>query len=213
MSLYGYKKKSKPALWTQAAGGLKPNGFAIDVSKINSAGLAKEMSRPHTTKERIHLKAEYKKLGLPCYLNPSSGRIEPIHGVAVLSPPSAKLFRPKRLRIRRCFKKRTKESELYRIEAREFVRAAIEAGGRCPVVAAVKELRDGRKYGHPISDKLNEVHHMRGRLGSLLRDQRFWIALSKQGHRWVHEHHAEARRLGFLCQPGEWNVPVPEAAP
>lgn len=156
MSLWGYKKKTKPALWTQTP---------AEKRKRELASLSKGLRRVKPSRK-----------------------------------PTPKA-------------KDSPEKRLYRAEAREFVRAAIEAGGRCPVVAAVKELRDGRKYGHPISDKLNEVHHMRGRLGTLLRDQRFWIALSKQGHRWVHEHPAEARRLGFLCQPGEWNVPVPEAAP
>ena len=102
---------------------------------------------------------------------------------------------------------RKEDQKEYRIKAKEFVRAAIESGGRCPVVAAVPELRDGRKYGWPISDKLNEVHHLRGRAGSLLCDERFWIALSKQGHRWVHENPEKARNMGFLCAKGEWNTP------
>jgi len=102
---------------------------------------------------------------------------------------------------------RKEDQKEYRIKAREFVRAAIAGGGRCPVVAAVPELREGRKYGWPISDRLNEVHHMRGRAGSLLCDERFWIALSKQGHRWVHENPEKARNMGFLCAKGEWNTP------
>lgn len=105
---------------------------------------------------------------------------------------------------------RSKEEELYAEEAREFVRAAIKAGKTCPVVAVVPELQRGRKYGHKVSATLNEVHHCRGRSGPLLRDQRFWVAISKQGHRWVHANKPAARALGFLCPAGEWNSPVPE---
>lgn len=97
------------------------------------------------------------------------------------------------------------ERRLYRAEARAFVAAAVARGETCPVVAAVPELRNGRKYGWPISAKLNEVHHKNGRRGKLLRDQRFWIALSKQGHRWCHQNISAARALGFFCQVGKWN--------
>lgn len=153
MSLRGYKKKSKPALWTTVPG-----------------------AKPVATQQR--------------------------------AKPAPKA----RARIRPVSKRKAKEKTLYREEARQFVAAAVRAGGRCPVVATVPELRNGVKYGHPISDRLNEVHHTRGRAGSLLRDQRFWMAVSKQGHRWIHENVEAAQRLGFVCQPGEWNNPPKEAA-
>ena len=51
-----------------------------------------------------------------------------------------------------------------------------------------------------------EAHHMRGRLGELLLDQRFWLPVSAEGHRWIHEHPAAARQNGWLCAAGEWNV-------
>ena len=97
------------------------------------------------------------------------------------------------------------ERRLYRQEARAFVRAAIKSGGTCPVVAAVEELRNGRRYGWPVSAKLNEVHHLRGRRGKLLRDQRHWLTLSKAGHRWVHQNPCAAREMGWLCPVGQWN--------
>ena len=103
--------------------------------------------------------------------------------------------------------KHTAERRLYRIEARAFVQAAIKSGKTCPVVAAIAELRNGTKYGHPISAKLSEVHHQRGRLNGLLRDQRHWLAVSKQGHYWIHSPITEARRRGFICAQGDWNKP------
>ena len=51
----------------------------------------------------------------------------------------------------------------------------------------------------------SEVHHKRGRLGPLLVDKRYWLAVSAQGHRWIHEHPEEARRRGWLAKPGQWN--------
>ena len=96
----------------------------------------------------------------------------------------------------------------YRKEARAFVKHAKALGAVCPVVLAVPELKNGRRYGWPISAELNEVHHMRGRLGPLLNDKRFWLAVSKAGHRWIHQHPHAARQRGWLCQPGEWNKPV-----
>lgn len=101
------------------------------------------------------------------------------------------------------------EQRQYRVEAKEFVRRLVAVGARCPVVAAVPELRNGHRYGHPISDKLNEVHHTHGRRGRLLNYQPWWMAVSKQGHRWIHQHPIEARALGFLCEAGKWNCPPP----
>ena len=109
--------------------------------------------------------------------------------------------------IRPVSKRRQKATAEYRAKARAFVAADIAAGKRCPVVAMFPELRNGMKYGHPISDRLNEVHHRRGRVGALLLDERFWLAVSKEGHRFIHANIHAARLAGFICRPGEWNVP------
>ena len=59
-----------------------------------------------------------------------------------------------------------------------------------------------------------DLHHSRGRAGSLLLDWRYWRALARDCHDWVAEQPVEARRRGLLCEPGLWNVPdetpVPE---
>lgn len=148
MSLYGYKKKHRPALWTQ------------------------------TPEEKRRRELDVLARGLR--------KVKPTR------TPRAKHT--------------AQESRLYAAEARAFVAAAVARGETCPVVAAVPELREGKKYGWPISARLNEVHHTRGRRGPLLRDRRFWLAVSKQGHRWVHANPARARELGFLCPLGQWEV-------
>ena len=107
--------------------------------------------------------------------------------------------------IRPVSKRRQKVTAEYRVAAREFVRLAKSWGETCPVVNTIPELKHGRKYGHPISNELNEVHHMRGRSGKLLTDQRYWLAVSKQGHRWIHENISKARGHGWICAEGDWN--------
>lgn len=52
-----------------------------------------------------------------------------------------------------------------------------------------------------------DIHHIRGRRGRLLLDQRFWMPVCRHAHDWIGSHPAEARTLGWLCQVGEWNTP------
>jgi len=52
----------------------------------------------------------------------------------------------------------------------------------------------------------SEVHHRRGRLGTLLIDQRFWLAVSKEGHYLIHHHPVEAQKRKFICERGQWNT-------
>jgi hypothetical protein len=154
VSLRGYKRKSKPALWLQ-----------------------------------IH--------------RPGSGNAKPrVRGKQVIrfTAPLKKMQR-----IRRVAVAKVKANREYRARAKEVVANARKNGMRCPVVAAVPELRDGFKYGHPVSDKINEVHHRYGRAGRLLLWELGWLLVSKQGHRWVHQNPDRARELGFLCPVGCWN--------
>lgn len=50
----------------------------------------------------------------------------------------------------------------------------------------------------PITkQQTTEVHHQKGRIGKLLLDQRFWIALSTEGHRQVELNPEWAKENGF----------------
>jgi hypothetical protein len=51
-----------------------------------------------------------------------------------------------------------------------------------------------------------DLHHTRGRLGPLLLLKRFWRAVCRKHHNWIGDHPQEARAIGMLCQPGEWNT-------
>lgn len=132
-----------------------------------------------------------------------------VHAAASVAAPVPS--RKPSKRIRAVSKGYVSEKRLYNIEAAAFVAAAVARWETCIVVNSIKELKEGHKYGHAISATLCQVHHQRGRgyggRGPLLRDQRFWQAISLQGHRWVHSHLEEARQRGWLCPVGLWNVP------
>lgn len=62
---------------------------------------------------------------------------------------------------------------------------------------------------NPILHRATEIHHVRGRIGSLLCDTRFFKATCFQAHHWIGHHPQEARKLGLLCELGKWNTPEP----
>lgn len=50
----------------------------------------------------------------------------------------------------------------------------------------------------PITGKpTTDVHHSKGRIGSLLLDTRYWIALSREGHKYVEENPEWAKENGY----------------
>lgn len=87
----------------------------------------------------------------------------------------------------------------------------------------VKEWLKGKKCAvFPASKPATQCHHQRGRLGSLLMDERFWIAVSAEGHDKIHRNPEWARSMPawqtpeefnsrgpikLMCARGEWNTP------
>lgn len=53
----------------------------------------------------------------------------------------------------------------------------------------------------------DEVHHTRGRAGSLLLDWRHWRAVCRRCHNWIAGNPEQARALNLLCARGLWNTP------
>lgn len=43
-----------------------------------------------------------------------------------------------------------------------------------------------------------EIHHTNKRNGARLNDVRYWLAVSRDGHLWIHDHPKEAREAGWL---------------
>lgn len=93
------------------------------------------------------------------------------------------------------------EKTAYRREAVEFVRQANERKESCPVILKLQQ----------IAEPVECVHHIRGRgrggRGPLLRDQRYWMAVSRRGHDWIHRNIEAARAEGWICEKGLWNTP------
>lgn len=85
--------------------------------------------------------------------------------------------RPKRKTLSPVSEKRMKQLAEYRDKRPEFLKEK-----RCPVTGGAA----------------TEVHHMDGREGERLLDFSKCIAVSRDGHRWIHEHPAEAREKGWL---------------
>lgn len=50
----------------------------------------------------------------------------------------------------------------------------------------------------PITKKpTTDVHHKKGRVGSLFLDERYWVALSREGHKFVEENPEWAKENGY----------------
>jgi len=50
----------------------------------------------------------------------------------------------------------------------------------------------------PITKKpTTDIHHKKGRIGSLFLDERYWVALSREGHKYVEEHPEWAKENGY----------------
>lgn len=52
---------------------------------------------------------------------------------------------------------------------------------------------------HPLS-----VHHVRGRVGGLRDDTKFFLAVCFKCHRWIHDNPEAARRRGWIAKAGDW---------
>ena len=52
--------------------------------------------------------------------------------------------------------------------------------------------------------KATELHHLRGRVASLLTDTRYFVSLCRSCHSFAHNYPNEARKIGLLCEKGKW---------
>lgn len=178
MSLYGYTKKHKPALWLSVNGALP----------VKSKDKAERLARSR----RIAAENRYKAR--------SKARKRAYDRVKRENKP----LKATRKRILPVSKRQAGRMAYYRIRAKVFVEAAQAAGKVCPVWAEVLH-QSGWTMQNYINSLPTEVHHTRGRMGPLLLDERFWIAVSADGHNWIHSHPAAARERGWICGHGKWN--------
>lgn len=80
--------------------------------------------------------------------------------------------------IRKVSKKKAKEVVEYSAKKKKF----LEANPRCVVFPRLKA---------------EDIHHVRGKLGSRFLDERYWLAVSRQGHQWIHDNEDEASKMGW----------------
>lgn len=53
-------------------------------------------------------------------------------------------------------------------------------------------------HAYGIKKEVTEVHHKAGRVGKLLLYVPYWLPVSREGHRWIHDNPKEAYKAGFL---------------
>lgn len=93
---------------------------------------------------------------------------------------------PKYSNIKPRSKKRAAEERLYNQMVRPFLNK--EENKICPVMFHLEgwQLRT------------SEVHHIKGRIGKLLLYTPYWLAVSSEGHKWIHDNPNKAKALGWM---------------
>lgn len=81
--------------------------------------------------------------------------------------------------LRQASTKRQKELRTYG----KLRKAFLEAHPACQVVVNLRSV---------------DVHHKAGRVGSLLNDTRYWLAVSREAHEKIHQNPRWARERGYI---------------
>lgn len=183
MSIYGYKKKGGPALF------LSLPGYRINKSMKR---LTIKPGKKVAKAVKGHWKRQPRRKAGPSkaiWQQAFPAQVEPNRVKRVLT-----------------------ERALYRFEAREFKAKLRALGHTCPVFmefhnlpARVQEFlcyANGRRRSNVIT----EIHHIHGRRGKLLRFSKWWLGVSKAGHEAIHNFPEVARKFGWICPEGQWNV-------
>ncbi len=90
----------------------------------------------------------------------------------------------KRTPLRRVSKKRSRENAQYT----KLRRAFLDLNTVCVVAYAI--------FSETL--RTTQVHHIAGRTGKNFLDESTWLAVSRIGHEWIHQHPKEARARGWL---------------
>ena len=122
----------------------------------------------------------YKKKGRPALWLSVRGAQPVRFRVAVKTAPKPRTW------IRPVSAKMSKARRAYLRERNSWLAGKLCAVGRCLAWAT-------------------EVHHTRGRAGSLLTNDKFWLAVCNGCHNWIHNNIEQARKRGLICAKGDWN--------
>lgn len=69
----------------------------------------------------------------------------------------------------------------------------------------VGRLCEANLCWNPATNPATQVHHKRGRIGALLNDERHWMGVCDDCHKWMHTFPAKAKEWGWLAGAGQWN--------
>lgn len=87
--------------------------------------------------------------------------------------------------IKKQSKKREQQTKIYTQLRKAFL--SKPENKWCPVMLQLKNKKV----------KATTIHHKRGKIGDLLNDTRFWVALSMDGHKYVEENPIWAKKNGY----------------
>jgi hypothetical protein len=96
--------------------------------------------------------------------------------------------KPKQKPIAKFSSNRAKRNTAY-LKAREIFLME-DKNKFCPVMA---------KIFHKTINA-TEIHHTNGRENERLTDRHYWLAVSREGHRWIHANPELAREAGWLTK-------------
>jgi len=92
----------------------------------------------------------------------------------------------KRSPIKPISDRRKKQNTAYLLARKVYLME--EANKFCPVMKGM--------FNKLIST--TEIHHMNGRENDRLNDRVYWLAVSREGHQWIHSNPQQARECGWL---------------
>ena len=93
-----------------------------------------------------------------------------------------------------------RRGELKEYARRRLAFLALPENRWCPVAAAGLLPPDGDWRRNPVVQRLRttDVHHQFGKEGAKLNYERWFLAVSRAGHDWIHQNGKEARLRGWL---------------
>jgi hypothetical protein len=98
-------------------------------------------------------------------------------------------------------KRRTREERIYAKKRKAF----LEAHPVCQVWLANNcfDDRHGPFLAHRFGERVPgscDIHHKAGRTGGGYLDESTWMAVSREGHDWIHAHPKEAEARGWIVR-------------
>ena len=175
-----YEKKTKPALWTQTGAAKKRLEAAAASRSVAKATLLAARRGKAAAKALKRLKSRL----IATFEAAKPPKLTPLfpknwqHGEGYAKPKPRKRVAPRSERM----------------------------AGRMAIYRRLKgEFMAVHRHCAGCGGAATEVHHVRGRVGPLLLDTTYWLAMCAGCHRWVHENINEARERNLIAQPGDWN--------